>query len=69
MDAKLVDIHFIYDQANGNGDVCCSDVRRKDVQRGGDRIIKRSLGCIETLWNVNLSETGLTTRSSILKLT
>ncbi|GFU58226.1 uncharacterized protein TNCV_314981 [Trichonephila clavipes] len=45
--AKLVDIHFIYDLVNGNGNVA-TWLYGKDIQRCGNRIIKRSLGCIRT---------------------
>ncbi|GFU64800.1 hypothetical protein TNCV_2128741 [Trichonephila clavipes] len=47
--AELVDIHFIYGLANGNGRVL---VRL----HSGNRVIKRSLGCIRIWQNMDLSE-------------
>ncbi|GFV46909.1 hypothetical protein TNCV_1270271 [Trichonephila clavipes] len=65
---KLADILFICSLSNGNGRVAVG-CRGKDIQRGGNRIIERSLGCIRTWWNMDLSELRLTTRPSILKWT
>ncbi|GFX26759.1 transposable element Tc1 transposase [Trichonephila clavipes] len=53
--AQLVDIHFIYRLVNGN-DVLLFGCMGKDIQRGSNQIIKRSLRRIRTWWNVDLSE-------------
>ncbi|GFU91434.1 hypothetical protein TNCV_2542021 [Trichonephila clavipes] len=60
--AELADIHFIYDLANGNGHV---GIMGKYIQRGGKRIMKRSIGCIKTWWSIVLSEPRLTINSKI----
>ncbi|GFV01797.1 hypothetical protein TNCV_2550511 [Trichonephila clavipes] len=45
--SDLADIHFIYGLADGNGRAAVR-LYRKGIQRGGNRIIKRLLGCIKT---------------------